>query len=120
MEGGDWACGVATRVGGSSAAGRETSPARGAPPYQRTALERGRIGESHQRLAGGRTFLAGRDEIVSDGPAILLSRAGETANKSWRNSASRQWAAFLEDRQGQVFLLLTLLIGSVVGLACQV
>jgi len=54
---------------------------------------------------------------VSDGPAVLPGEAGETVNKSWRDSAAKQWTTFLEDREEQVFLLLTLLIGALVGLA---
>jgi len=54
---------------------------------------------------------------VNDRPAILLSDARETASKSRWNSTSRQWTKFLEDREEQVFLLLTLLIGALVGLA---
>jgi len=54
---------------------------------------------------------------VSDSPAILLSDAGERASKSWWNSTSRQWTTLLEDREEQVFLVLTLLIGALAGLA---
>ena len=34
----------------------------------------------------------------------------------WRNAAILKWKAFLNDREEQVFLLLTLLIGALVGL----
>ena len=34
----------------------------------------------------------------------------------WRNSAILRWRAFLDDREDQVFLVLTLLIGALVGL----
>ena len=45
-----------------------------------------------------------------------MSAAGEQANKnSWR-WPSQQWTAFLREREAQVFLILTLLIGAVVGL----
>jgi hypothetical protein len=49
---------------------------------------------------------------VSDSPAVPLNDAGETTGKNWWNSTSRQWTTFLEDREEQVFLLLTLLIGA--------
>ncbi|HEX4543277.1 MAG TPA: chloride channel protein [Candidatus Acidoferrum sp.] len=38
------------------------------------------------------------------------------ARKSWWNASSRQWTAFLREREDQVFLVLTLLIGALVGL----
>jgi len=54
---------------------------------------------------------------VSESAGSLFSEAGGTASKSWWNASSRQWTAFLRDREEQVFLVLTLLIGAFVGLA---
>jgi len=42
--------------------------------------------------------------------------AGEQAGKGWWAASSRQWSAFLREREEQVFLLLTLVIGALVGL----
>jgi H+/Cl- antiporter ClcA len=36
--------------------------------------------------------------------------------KKWWNASSEQWKTFLRDREEQVFLVLTLLIGALVGL----
>lgn len=38
------------------------------------------------------------------------------AGRSWWDASSRQWTAFLREREEQVFLVLTLLIGALVGL----
>jgi CIC family chloride channel protein len=38
------------------------------------------------------------------------------ARTSWWNASARQWTAFLREREEQVFLVLTLLIGALVGL----
>ena len=38
------------------------------------------------------------------------------AQPEWRNAAILKWKAFLADREEQVFLVLTLLIGALVGL----
>src|SRR4029077_12624989 len=40
----------------------------------------------------------------------------ETRGEAWWYAAILKWRAFLEDREAQVFLLLTLLIGALVGL----
>ena len=40
----------------------------------------------------------------------------EQKKVSWWGARSAQWAAFLTDREEQVFLVLTLLIGALVGL----
>ena len=45
-----------------------------------------------------------------------MQTAEEQAGKSWWNVSSQQWTAFLRDREEQVFLILTLLIGALVGL----
>jgi CIC family chloride channel protein len=45
-----------------------------------------------------------------------MTSAGEQAGKTWWDSSSRQWNAFLREREEQVFLVLTLLIGAVVGM----
>jgi len=46
-----------------------------------------------------------------------MPTAEEQPGKSWWSASSQQWAAFLQDREEQVFLILTLLIGALVGLA---
>jgi CIC family chloride channel protein len=53
---------------------------------------------------------------VSDIPNTQLSEAREPAKKNLWDSSSRQWASFLRSREEQVFLLLTLLIGALVGM----
>jgi len=53
---------------------------------------------------------------VSDIPFTDLGEARVPAKKNWRDSWSRQWASFLRSREEQVFLLLTLLIGALVGM----
>ena len=53
---------------------------------------------------------------MSETPETELSEAGEPARKSWWDASSQQWAAFLRNREEQVFLVLTLLIGAIVGL----
>jgi CIC family chloride channel protein len=45
-----------------------------------------------------------------------MKSAGERAGKTWRNATSRQWNAFLREREEQVFLVLTLFIGALVGM----
>jgi CIC family chloride channel protein len=45
-----------------------------------------------------------------------LNAAGEPAQKNWWDASSQQWASFLRNREEQVFLVLTLLIGALVGL----
>jgi chloride channel protein, CIC family len=49
-------------------------------------------------------------------PETELNEAGEPDQKNWRDASSQQWAAFLRNREEQVFLALTLLIGALVGL----
>src|SRR5260370_40289852 len=46
-----------------------------------------------------------------------MQSAGEQAGKTWWDALSQKWNAFLRDREEQVFLLLTLLIGAIVGMA---
>jgi CIC family chloride channel protein len=46
-----------------------------------------------------------------------MNRAGSRARKSWWNASSRPWSAILGEREEQVFLVLTLVIGALVGLA---
>jgi chloride channel protein, CIC family len=53
---------------------------------------------------------------VSELPGRKMNAAGEPAQKNWLDSSSKQWAAFLRNREEQVFLVLTLLIGALVGL----
>src|SRR5260370_31998817 len=45
-----------------------------------------------------------------------MSEAGGPVQKNWWDSSSQQWAACLRNREEQVFLVLTLLIGAIVGL----
>jgi CIC family chloride channel protein len=45
-----------------------------------------------------------------------MKSAGERAGKTWLDACSQQWKAFLHDREEQVFLVLTLLIGAIVGM----
>src|SRR6267143_4398612 len=56
-----------------------------------------------------------RNAVVSDGRKTALSEIRELAQKNWWNSRSRQWNAFLCEREEQVFLVLTLFIGALVG-----
>jgi CIC family chloride channel protein len=53
---------------------------------------------------------------VSDSPETDLKIAGERTEGNWRSASSRQWSAILRDREEQVFLILTLVIGALVGL----
>jgi len=53
---------------------------------------------------------------VSEIPETKMSEAVAPPQKNWRDSSSQQWAAFLRNREEQVFLVLTLLIGALVGL----
>jgi chloride channel protein, CIC family len=53
---------------------------------------------------------------VSDIPITDLSEPRETARKNWWGALSQKWNSFLRDREEQVFLLLTLLIGALVGM----
>jgi hypothetical protein len=45
-----------------------------------------------------------------------MSSAGEQSGKTWWSASSQEWTAFLREREEQVFLVLTLLIGALVGL----
>jgi CIC family chloride channel protein len=45
-----------------------------------------------------------------------MKSAGTRAGKTWLDTSSQQWKAFLRDREEQVFLVLTLLIGAIVGM----
>lgn len=45
-----------------------------------------------------------------------MTGAGEQASTSWWETQSRQWTARLQEREEQVFLVLTLVIGALVGL----
>jgi len=53
---------------------------------------------------------------VGELPVTQMSEAREPAQKNWRDSSSQQWASFLRNREEQVFLTLTLLIGALVGM----
>ena len=48
-------------------------------------------------------------------PVTQMSEAREPAQKNW-DSSSQQWVTFLRNREEQVFLILTLLIGAIVGI----
>src|SRR6266403_4402693 len=56
-----------------------------------------------------------RNAVVSDIRKTELSEIRELAQKNWWNSRSRRWNAFLCEREEQVFLVLTLFIGALVG-----
>ena len=45
-----------------------------------------------------------------------MKPAGEQSKKTWWDASSQQWSAFLREREEQVFLVLTLLIGALVGM----
>jgi chloride channel protein, CIC family len=45
-----------------------------------------------------------------------MKNAGEQAGKTWWDASSQQWNAFLREREEQVFLVLTLFIGAMVGM----
>lgn len=45
-----------------------------------------------------------------------MQNANEEKRNSWWSASSRQWSAILRDREEQVFLILTLVIGALVGL----
>jgi len=45
-----------------------------------------------------------------------MASAGELAGKTWRDASSQRWTAFLREREEQVFLLLTLIIGALAGM----
>src|SRR5436190_5501543 len=45
-----------------------------------------------------------------------MKSAGERAGKTWLEASSQQWKACLRDREEQVFLVLTLVIGAIVGM----
>jgi CIC family chloride channel protein len=49
-------------------------------------------------------------------PITELNEARELAQKNWWDSSSQQWATFLRNREEQVFLILALLIGAIVGM----
>src|SRR5260370_63336 len=55
--------------------------------------------------------------VLSELPEIDLSGTREPDQKNWWDSSSQQWASFLRNREEQVFLVLTLLIGAIVGMA---
>src|SRR5258707_2342450 len=57
-----------------------------------------------------------RNSVVSEPLETELSETREPAQKNWRRYSSQQWASFVRDREEQVFLVLTLLIGALVGL----
>jgi chloride channel protein, CIC family len=48
--------------------------------------------------------------------AQKMGNSGGQATSSWWDASSQQWSAFLREREAQVFLLLTLLIGALVGM----
>jgi CIC family chloride channel protein len=53
---------------------------------------------------------------VSELRETELSAAEVPAAKNWLDASSQQWNAFLREREEQVFLILTLLIGAIVGM----
>src|SRR6266478_1977033 len=57
-----------------------------------------------------------RKAVVSELSETEMNAAGEPTQKNWLDSSSQQWASFIRNREEQVFLVLTLLIGALVGL----
>src|SRR5712692_1701192 len=57
-----------------------------------------------------------RYTVLSDLPEAELSEAREPGQKSQWSFSSQRWASFVRDREEQVFLILTLLIGAIVGM----
>src|SRR5260370_17679314 len=57
-----------------------------------------------------------RYTVLSDLPETELSEAREPGQKSQWSFSSQKWASFVRDREKQVFLILTLLIGATVGM----
>jgi CIC family chloride channel protein len=53
---------------------------------------------------------------VTELPKKEFNEAREPSQKNWWDASSQQWASFLRNREEQVFLVLTLLIGALVGL----
>src|SRR5260370_14424350 len=69
-----------------------------------------------ERGSGQGTFPEERKKaIVGDTGETNRKEAGSPASNNWRHASSQQWSAFLREREGQVFLVLTLLIGAIVG-----
>src|SRR5258708_19570300 len=54
--------------------------------------------------------------VLSELPEIDLSGTREPDQKNWWDSSSQQWAAVLRNREARVFLVLTPLIGAIVGM----
>src|SRR5580700_1771519 len=54
--------------------------------------------------------------ISAERAADKMTQPSETAHASWWKSPRRYWNALLQEREEQVFLVLTLLIGALVGL----
>lgn len=46
-----------------------------------------------------------------------MNTTGQQAGAKWWKAPSLRWTALLQEREEQVFLILTLLIGALVGLA---
>ena len=44
-----------------------------------------------------------------------MNQSTDVSTLTWRDAQTRRWTAFLKQREDQVFLLLTLLIGAIVG-----
>ena len=53
---------------------------------------------------------------MGDSLVTVSNGAAEQPGKTWWSASSLQWTAFLREREEQVFLVLTLLIGALVGL----
>jgi hypothetical protein len=49
------------------------------------------------------------------GELPAMSEAEEQPSTTWWNALARQWTLLLQEREEQVFLVLTLLIGALVG-----
>lgn len=53
---------------------------------------------------------------MTDNRKMHSSETSKPTGRNWLSASSQQWATFLRDREEQVFLILTLLIGALVGL----
>jgi len=55
--------------------------------------------------------------MVGDPQDTEAPQARQASERSWWTASSTQWNVFLQDREEQVFLVLTLVIGALVGLS---
>ena len=55
--------------------------------------------------------------MASDGRDREAPQTQQASERSWWSASAAQWNTFLQDREEQVFLVLTLVIGALVGLS---